>query len=308
VPPEPFFPGLERVASHGQPQPSRLKAATGSESAVRVTVLVPCYNDGPLMLEAVDSIDEHEPVDVLVVDDCSEDPETIRAFEQLDAGRATVIRLERNEGLAVARNTALARARTPYVFPLDADDLSMPGVLGKMADKLDADPGVAVCFGDYLEFGRQQLVRAVPPDLDAYRLAYVNEYPVSSLFRRRDLLAVGGWQDLTPGYEDWNLWLTLVEHGYRGAHLGPGIVTYQRRLHGERLLTRAKRQHRSHYRQIRAAHPDVFANLGRHRRASDLAAHRKLLYPIVYGSRPRFAFEQSIKRLLDRAGVWTLRR
>jgi len=279
-----------------------------SESSPRVTVIVPCYNDGPLMIEAVDSIDEDEPVDVLVVDDCSDDPETIRAFEQLDPGHTTVIHQERNEGLAVARNTALAHARTPYVFPLDADDLLMPGILRKMADKLDADPDVAVCFGDYLEFGEQQLVRAVPPDLDAYRLAYVNEYPVSSLFRRQDLLAIGGWQKDTPGYEDWNLWLTLVEHGHRGVHLGPGVVTYRRRLHGERLLTRAKRQHRSHYRQIRAAHPGVFRELGRHRKASDLAAHRKLLYPIVYGSRPRFAFERPIKRWLDRAGVWTLRR
>ena len=35
---------------------------------------------------------------------------------------------------------------------------------------------------------------------------------------------------------------------------------------------------------------------------------RKLLYPIVYGGRRRFGWEQHVKSLLDRVGVWTLRR
>jgi glycosyltransferase involved in cell wall biosynthesis len=296
------------VPSQEKPLSSGEQAAAGSGPSARVTVVVPCYNDGSLVIEAVSSIREHEPVDVVVVDDCSDDEETMSAFRHLEAAGTTVLHRDRNEGPAVARNTALAQARTPYFFPLDADDLSVPGVLGKMADKLDADPAAAVCFGDYLEFGSQQLVRAVPLELDAYRLAFVNEYPVSSLFRRADLLAVGGWQTLARGYEDWNLWLTLVERGYRGVHLGPGVVTYRRRLHGERMLTVAKRQHRSNYRQLQVAHPDLFGDLGRHRKASDLALHRKLLYPIVYGSRRRYAFEGPIKRWLDRVGVWTLRR
>jgi glycosyltransferase involved in cell wall biosynthesis len=288
-------PGPEETAPDSGPTP-------------RITVVIPCYNDGRFLVEATGSVAEPEPIDVVVVDDCSTDPETKDVLVRLGDDGVRILRHEQNGGVSVARNTGLRAARTQYLFPLDADDLAVPGALSAMADKLDADRGAAVCFGDYVEFGPHELVRAVPRQLDVFRLAYVNEYPVSSLFRRADLLSVGGWHQLAPGYEDWNLWLSLVEHGYRGVHLGPGAPTYRRRLHGERMLTIAKRQHRSHYREIRAAHPGVFGNIGRYRKASDLALHRKFLYPIVYGSRPRFAFERPIKRLLDRAGIWTLKR
>jgi glycosyltransferase involved in cell wall biosynthesis len=281
---------------------------SAGQAVARVTVIVPCYNDGELLLETIDSIDEPETVELIVVDDCSNDQATIEILERIAGNGTTVLRHDTNQGPAESRNTALHAAETPYVFPLDADDLAVSGVLTRMADRLDADPGAAVCFGDYLEFGPHELVRAVPPDLDAFRLAYVNEYPVSSLFRRSDLLVVGGWRELGPGYEDWNLWLTLVELGYRGVHVGPGTVTYRRRLHGDRMLTTAKRNHRAYYRLIRSIHPRIYGDLARHRRESNLPRHRKLLYPIVYGARPRFGFERPIKRWLDRYGVWTLRR
>jgi hypothetical protein len=35
---------------------------------------------------------------------------------------------------------------------------------------------------------------------------------------------------------------------------------------------------------------------------------RKRLYPFVYGGRRRFPFESRLKSVLDRAGIWTLRR
>jgi glycosyltransferase involved in cell wall biosynthesis len=278
------------------------------EATARVTIVVPCYNDGALVLEAIASIDEREPVDVIVVDDGSTAPETVELLDGLAKDRTTVIRHEENRGLAIARNTALEAASTPYVFPLDADDLAIPFALAKMADKLDAEPDAAVCFGDYLEFGDHEIVRAVPERLDPFRLAYVNEYPVSSLLRREVVNAIGGWRKAAPAYEDWDLWLTLAEHGYRGVHLGPGELTFRKRFHGERMLAAAKRTHHALYRRIQQDHPGLYSDIGRHRRESDLPLHRKLLYPVVYGARPRFTFERHVKHWLDRRGIWTLRR
>lgn len=282
--------------------------ARGSGSGARVTVVLPCYNDGLLAREAIASIDEPEPVDVIVVDDGSVAAETVEVLGQLSADGATVIHHEQNRGLSIARNTGLEAARTMYVFPLDADDLAVRGALSAMADALDADPEAAACFGDYLEFGDHEIVRAVPGRLDPFRLAYVNEYPASALMRRSVVLALGGWRVLGAGYEDWDLWLALAERGDKGVHLGPGNLTFRKRFHGERMLAAAKREHRLLYRRLRRDHPGVYGHLGSYRRASDLAPHRKLLYPAVYGARPRFTFEHHVKRWLDRVGLWTLRR
>ena len=126
-------------------------------------------------------------MEVIVVDDGSTEAETIEVLDRLAQDGTRVIRHEQNRGLSPARNTGLEAATTPYVFPLDADDLAFPGAIAAMADKLDSGPDAAVCFGDYQEFGDHEVVRAVPDRLDAFRLAYVNEYPVSALLRRSTL-------------------------------------------------------------------------------------------------------------------------
>jgi glycosyltransferase involved in cell wall biosynthesis len=287
------------------------ESANAVEGSARVAVVVPCYNDGEFAAEAVRSVAEPEPVELVVVDDCSTDPTTRQRLERLEAEGTRVVRHPENRGVAVARMTGLAATNAPYVFPLDADDLAVEGALSLMADKLERAPEAAVCFGDYAEFGDSKLVRAVPERLDPFRLAYTNEYPISALFRRRVLESVGGW--LPNGYqgssyEDWNLWMTFAEHGIAGIHAGPGVLTYRRRLHGERKLSANKRRHRELYRQLRANHPRLFADLPEHRRSSDISLLRKAAYPIVYGGRRRFLFERRVKAGLDRLGLWTLRR
>jgi glycosyltransferase involved in cell wall biosynthesis len=273
----------------------------------RVAVIVPCYNDGAFVREAVRSIDEPEPVEIVIVDDGSTDELTRRELEQLEHEGLQLIRHETNRGLAAARTTGLSRTKAPYVFPLDSDDLAIPGALSAMADRLDAEPNAAVCFGDYVEFGNHELVRAVPAKLDPYRVAYTNEYSVSSLYRRSELESVGGWS-LADAHEDWDLWMTLAERGARGIHLGAGVPTFKRRVHSDRLGAQIRARHVAGYRTLRDRHHRLFRTLQEHRRASSMSAPRKLLYPIVYGGRRRLPIESRIKVVFDRLGIWTLRR
>jgi len=276
-------------------------------TGARVVVVVPCYGDGIFATEAVRSIREEEPVEVVVVDDHSPDAETQTALAELESNGVMVVRHRHNLGLGAARWSGLKASSAPFVFPLDADDHAVEGALARMADALTANPEAGVCFGDYIETGKSEIVRAVPEDLDAYRLAYTNEYPVSSMFRRTLLEEVGGWPTMF-GYEDWHLWMTLVERGTVTVHLGEGVVTYRRRLHGNRMLRASKDIHGELYARLRNDHPRLFADLPAHRDRSELSRVRKALYPFVYGGRRRYRWETHVKALLDRLGIWTLRR
>ena len=275
----------------------------------RVAVLIPCFND-PLVAEAVASIDEREPIEVVVVDDASTDPRTIEVLERLRADGVHVVRHRHNQGLAAARATGMRATTAPYVFPLDSDDHAVPGALALLADALDSAPWAATCLGDYEEFGDHSSIVAIPDQIDPFRLVYTQEYG-PSLLRRSVLEEVGGWAQpgyTGPAYEDWHLFMSLAERGERAVHLGRGVIIYRRRLHRGRLLSNARRHHRRIYRELKASHPQLFAARRAHRRASDLPRHRKLLYPFVYGARPRLPFEQKLRFVLDRAGIWTLRR
>jgi glycosyltransferase involved in cell wall biosynthesis len=272
---------------------------------MRIAVLIPCHGEGALIADAVRSVQEAEPVEIAVVDDASPDDATRTTLDALERDGVTVIRLPENAGVGNARTTAFEATRAPYVYPLDADDLAIAGVLARMADRLDADPGADVCVGDIVEFGDHELVRAIPSRLDPYRVALTNEYPITALYRRTAVEAVGAWRAFyeRQGYEDWNLWMGLAERGSRIVHLGaPG---YRRRLHGQRLNQLARRRHRERYEAMRSAHPDLFGRLHEHRRASDLSRTKRALYPLLYGPRAEIPFERRIKPWFDRLGIWT---
>jgi hypothetical protein len=195
------------------------------------------------------------------------------------------------------------------VFPIDSDDLAMPGMIGRMADRLDEHPEAAVCYGDYEEFEAVDRVRTVPATIDPFRLAYTNEYPVTALFRRSVLESVGAWHEI-DAYEDWHLWMTLAERGITGVHFGFGVLTYRHRVHAGtlRMLATARDFHRRLYARLRADHPRLFDELTAHRKRSQLHPVRKRLYPIVYGRRPRFHWDYRVKGLLERLRIWTVQR
>jgi glycosyltransferase involved in cell wall biosynthesis len=273
-----------------------------SGAVPRVAVLIPCHGEGRLIAEAVASVQEDEPVEILVVDDASPDPET---HATLDSLPVRVIRLPSNGGVGNARTAAFEATTAPYVYPLDADDLAIPGVLKRMADLLDADPGAAACVGDVEEFGDDEVTRRTPPRLDPYRVALTNEFPVTALFRRTSVEAAGAWRPYYEhqGYEDWNLWMGLAERGERIIPLlAPG---YRRRLHGRRLNQLARTRHAERYAAMKRAHPQLFAELKRHRRDSDLPPLKKALYPLLYGARAEIPLERHIKPWFDRLGIWT---
>jgi glycosyltransferase involved in cell wall biosynthesis len=278
----------------------------------RVAVIIPCHDDGAFVGDALASIEEPEPVEIVVVDDGSTDAATLELLARLQREGTRVIRSEENIGVPAARNLGLAGTSAPYVFPLDADDLLVAGSLSAMADRLDADRGAAACFGDYEEFGEPpHSVRKISHVLDPFRIAYQNEFG-APLLRRTALERVGGWlpagQDgRTFPYEDWHVWMSLAERGERGIHMGDGFVTYRRRIQRGRRLTSDRKRHADSYRLLRSLHPDLFARLAEHRRRSSLSPLRKAVYPLVYGRRSRRGFERRIRVWLDARDIWTQR-
>jgi glycosyltransferase involved in cell wall biosynthesis len=272
----------------------------------RVAVIIPCHRDGTLVAEAVRSVQEDEPVELVVVDDASPDETTHAVLAELERTGVRILRHEENRGTGRTRMTGLAATSAPFVYPLDGDDLALTGVLARMADALERDTQAAACVGDVHEFGQRELVRRTPVTLDPYRVAYTNEYPVTALFRRSAIEAAGGWEpvyDGQVGYEDWSLWMALAERGERIVHLGS--TGYRRRLHAGRLGSASVENHRANYAGMRRAHPRLFADLNEHRRASELPLRRKLLYPVLYGARPRVPLERRLKPWFDRLGLWT---
>lgn len=267
----------------------------------RVTVIIPCFNDGLLAVEAVASVREAEPVEVVVVDDGSTDPATHAALDDLRS-RGVRVLVKPNGGLSSARMAGVAATEARYVFPLDSDDLLAAGALARMADVLDADPVSVFAYGDFDTFGDYRGYYRPPAKFDAWLLTWQNVIPVSSLIRRQALLSVGGWE-LPSGYEDWDLWLKFADSGCYGTYVTGGPV-YHRRLHGaSRMLAGCRARHGELYDILRERHAGLWD------RRSELAAFSKpslakrLICRVLFGRRDHvpYGVESALQRL-----VWRL--
>jgi glycosyltransferase involved in cell wall biosynthesis len=276
----------------------------------RVSVIVPCFNDGVLAVKAADSVSESQPVELVVVDDGSTEARTREALAGLADRGVRVIRRE-NGGLSAARMTGVGATSAPYIYPLDSDDQLVSGSLGTMADALDRCTDAGFAFGDIEIFGDLRGLYPSPQDFSLWAQTWANFIPVGSLIRRRALEEVGGWEslgaDVPSGYEDWDLWLKLGEARWRGVRVDQ--VVYRRRVKGERMLGRARPRHRDLLRRLRERHPASFERRGALARAERVPLHRRLLYPVLFGIRNTNLVPYALEdRIIFRYMEWCLRR
>ena len=100
----------------------------------KVSVYVPCYNAGPYLARVIEGLlaQTLRPDEILIVDDGSRD----NSLEIAARYPVTIVRHERNRGLAAARNTAFRNARNELVAALDADCVAQPDWLEKLVARL----------------------------------------------------------------------------------------------------------------------------------------------------------------------------
>ena len=198
----------------------------------RVSVIIPCHNLGQYLDEAVESVlaQTFQDFEILIVDDGSTDPVTLRVLENFRRPKTHLFRTP-NRRLAAARNFLIARARGEYLCALDADDKLHPHYLERTTAVLERESAIAF-VGTHLQmFGEESSLW--PPDdrCDLATLLCDDTVITPALVRRSAVLTVGGYDEQMPhqGDEDWDLWITLVEAGYQGVVLPEVLFFYRRR-------------------------------------------------------------------------------
>ena len=95
----------------------------------RLSIIIPFYDDGPWIDDALASTEGEADAEVIVVND-NPGPESDALLSALSDHRDfTIVRHDRNRGLAAARNSGMAVASGDYIAFLDADDVLLSGAL-----------------------------------------------------------------------------------------------------------------------------------------------------------------------------------
>lgn len=183
-----------------------------SPSIPTVSVVVPCYNDGAYIEEALDSARTQTapPLEILVVDDGSSDD----SREIAERMGATVLRNEGARGPGGGRNTGVLAARGELVALLDSDDIWEPDHLEVVGGLLRDHPEAGAAFSDVQLFGTHDNTwhMMIPPNevRDCYieTLLKTVSLPSATVVRTaifRDHL----YDDTLPGSEDYEFLVRL---------------------------------------------------------------------------------------------------
>ena len=248
-----------------------------------VTVVIPCFNHGAYIGEAVGSVlaQEGPAPRIVVVDDGSTDEATARALGALPDGVEVIH--QANAGPAAARNAGIESTDSAYLLMLDADDRLPEGALADLREALDADPKAGYAYGVMHFFGDWSGEVRLPP-YDPYRLLYRGIVGWIGLIRREAWEAVGHFDPALQGFEDWDFTLGALAAGWRGRRLDRVVLDY--RKHGRSGLEQDRRRYRELYRRLRAKHAGLYERAPEFARESDLNPAGRRFYRTFWAWRP----------------------
>lgn len=198
------------------------------------SIVIPCFNQARFLADSLPSAlaQTAPPLEVIVVDDGSTE-NVAAAIARIDH-RGINVRYLRvaNRGLPGARNAGLMNARGTAFLPLDADDWIEPTYLEKALPLLfDHD---VICVG-LQEHGERHGVYMPGCDLGFTGLTLEAERASNrlfycALFRTAFLRSMGGYNGrMIHGYEDWDLWIDLMQRGARMAAVEEVLFHYRTR-------------------------------------------------------------------------------
>jgi hypothetical protein len=166
---------------------------------MKISWVVPVFNSGAFLIEALESIVKNKVNDVefeiLVVDDCSTDPKTLEILDQLMLeGTAIVIKQEKNSGPACARNRGIENASGDWIGFLDSDDLLAPESVSFKLNAIKANSNIKWFAGEMLEIrtlGEYTCCNSFPTAVESGIMQAPGLYKI-----KKPLRTLGSWDHL----------------------------------------------------------------------------------------------------------------
>src|ERR1041385_823363 len=205
----------------------------------KVSIVIPCYNHGAMLREALASVEavrNESLLEVIIVDDGSSDGETIRILKDVaNAGYKVVS--QPNRRVSAARNTGIRLASGEFILPLDNDNRLRDVYLKKGVKLLKDNPGIGVIYADAEYFG-EKTGRWHVQGFDLLSLIRKNFMDACALYRKALWEQVGGYDEQMPwmGLEDWDFWLRVACHGGSFFHLPE--IGFDYRVRADSLISR----------------------------------------------------------------------
>lgn len=214
-----------------------------------VSVIIPVYNAGRYLAEAVESIlvQTYRPIEIIIVDDGSTDDsaEVAKSF-----GSSVHYYFQANAGAGAARNRGVDLSQGAFLSFLDADDLWVADKLSRQMSIFADDPDLSMVFGHVQQF--------YSPDLDEEERKKINlppetmpGYHAGTMILKRDaFFHVGPFESWQMGeFIDWHV--KAMEKKLKSFMLPDTVM--KRRIHANNMTIRERGNQTDYVRILKAA-------------------------------------------------------
>lgn len=219
-----------------------------------ISIIIPSYNHGKELLKCLDSIfaQTFQDFEIIIVNDGSTDNTEYvlrdycrdEGMPRLDVAEIRIIN-QSNQGAPVARNNGFKISKGEYLFFCDADAVLRDDALEKMMGVLELEKGrlkaqgilhgkphpypplkgegtmqIGFVYPNH-KFGKKAF-RIFPFD---ERKLKENNYIHTMALIRREAFPKEGFDPSLKKFQDWDLWLTMLENGYIGIWLDEFLFT-----------------------------------------------------------------------------------
>lgn len=188
-----------------------------------VTIYIPTKNRLVLLKRAVQSVmaQTYRPIELIIVSDGATDG-TCEYIRSLHADTDIDIKLIHNDksvGACEARNQALNAASGDYITGLDDDDLFLPHRVTQFVaewQRRERNNEAFSCLFDrrIVDYGTKVMLVNLDTSVTAEQLVTENSVGNQVFCTPQRMLAAGGFDCAMPAWQDWELWMRLLErHG-----------------------------------------------------------------------------------------------
>jgi glycosyltransferase involved in cell wall biosynthesis len=182
-----------------------------------ISVIIPVFDQAEKLKYCLESIfkQSYKRLEIIVVDDGSKDKsgEAAAAFKDGFSAQGINLKIikQENKGAPAARNHGLRAARGDFVLFCDADAVLEPNCLWEMINALRNNQGASFAYSSFY-WGRK-LFKLAP--FDGKKLRQMPYIHTISLIKYKDF-PVTGWDESLKRFQDWDLWLTMLEENHAG--------------------------------------------------------------------------------------------